>query len=68
VTVRGDLTLIVMAGLVVVRRTMLLTPSSSCIARVASETKIVRVRRPQVPRDHVTGAITMRPIRPSRRD
>ena len=38
VTVRGDLALIVMAGLVVVRRTMWVTPSSSWMAKVVSET------------------------------
>ena len=44
-TVRGDLALMAMAGLVVVRRTMWLSPSSSSIASVVSETTTVRVRR-----------------------
>ena len=43
--VRGDLALIVMAGLVVVRRTMWLSPSSSSMAKVMWETAMVRVRR-----------------------
>jgi len=45
VAVRGDLALIVMAGTVVVRRTTWLSPSPSSMAKVVSETKIVRVRR-----------------------
>jgi hypothetical protein len=45
VTVRGDLALIVMAGLVVVRQTTWLSPSPSSMAKVVSKTKIVRVRR-----------------------
>ena len=44
-TVRGDLALIVVAGLVVVRRTMWVSPSPSSIAKVVSETAMVRVRR-----------------------
>ena len=43
-TVRGDLALIVMAGLVVVRRTMWVSPSPSSMANVVSETSTVRVR------------------------
>jgi hypothetical protein len=45
VTVRGDLALIVMAGMAVVRRTMWVSPSPSSIAKVVSDTAIVRVRR-----------------------
>jgi hypothetical protein len=45
VTVRGDLALIVMAGFVAVGRTTWLSPSSSSMASVVSETTTVRVRR-----------------------
>jgi hypothetical protein len=45
VTVRGDLALIVTAGLVVVRRMMWVSPSPSTTARVVSETAMVRARR-----------------------
>jgi hypothetical protein len=68
VTVRGDLALIVMAGLVVVRRTMWVSPSPSSMASVVSETTTVRVRRAWTrPRPRVDSPADARPSAHGRR-
>jgi Zinc-binding dehydrogenase len=45
VTVRGDLALMVTAGLVVVRRATWTSPSSSSVAKVVSETVMGKIDR-----------------------